>query len=288
MGSARARTAVGRPRRRLPFVPWTGRWSSDAQSLSELRGPGRGWGQCVRPADPCTTVARDETSRRRLRGRAVAAAPPGGPGAARSAPGSRPGPARRTGAPPSPGRRRGTRPPRPARTTANLPPGARPGPPHLVHRDLQVQAAAERPLQGARHPAPPAGHGRLLEHDLRPGVGEPVLRPLVGHPEAARAAPEAQAGRQVGDHELGHHGRPGEVSGEGHDAVGALVSATPIMPGRSPLVTHRPSGRSMAASAEVSLGPHPVPPPPGRPEPRSSAARPGPPRGPALCERARR
>ena len=46
---------------------------------------------------------------------------------------------------------------------------------HVVHGDLEVDPAPERPLQGRRDPAPPGRHG-LLQHDLPAGPVEKAKR----------------------------------------------------------------------------------------------------------------
>src|SRR4051794_37185942 len=51
------RTGVGRPRWMSPSTPSTACWSSDARATSAPPDPGRGWGQCARTPDPCTTLA---------------------------------------------------------------------------------------------------------------------------------------------------------------------------------------------------------------------------------------
>src|SRR3954464_4133859 len=51
------RTSVGRPRWMSPSTPSTACWSSDARATSAPPDPRRGWGQCARTPDPCTTLA---------------------------------------------------------------------------------------------------------------------------------------------------------------------------------------------------------------------------------------
>src|SRR4051812_32867709 len=51
------RTSVGRPRWMSPSTPSTACRSSDARATSAPPDPRRGWGQCARTPDPCTTLA---------------------------------------------------------------------------------------------------------------------------------------------------------------------------------------------------------------------------------------
>src|SRR3954452_353673 len=53
------RTSVGRPRWMSPSTPSTACWSSDARATSAPPDPRRGWGQCARTPDPCTTLTYD-------------------------------------------------------------------------------------------------------------------------------------------------------------------------------------------------------------------------------------
>src|SRR5438270_13791417 len=49
---------VGRPRWTPPSVRSTAWWSLDARTTSAPPDLKRGWGYCVRPPDPCTTLPR--------------------------------------------------------------------------------------------------------------------------------------------------------------------------------------------------------------------------------------
>src|SRR3954468_11642325 len=53
------RTSVGRPGWMSPSTPSTACWSSDARATSAPPDPRRGWGQCARTPDPCTTLGAD-------------------------------------------------------------------------------------------------------------------------------------------------------------------------------------------------------------------------------------
>src|SRR3954451_20800914 len=50
--------SVGRPRWTLPSTCSIACWTWDARTTSALRNLGRGWGQCGRTLDPCTTLTR--------------------------------------------------------------------------------------------------------------------------------------------------------------------------------------------------------------------------------------
>jgi len=54
---ARTRMSAGRPRWRSPSTRSTACWISDARATSASPDPRRGWGQCARTPDPCTTLA---------------------------------------------------------------------------------------------------------------------------------------------------------------------------------------------------------------------------------------
>src|SRR3954471_17032564 len=55
---ARIRRSVGRPRWAWRFTCSTACWSWDARPTSAWRDLGRGWAQCGRAPDPCTTLSR--------------------------------------------------------------------------------------------------------------------------------------------------------------------------------------------------------------------------------------
>ena len=63
-GCARMRTSVERPRWRLRSTRSTACWTWDAQATSASPDPRRGWDQCGRIPDPCTTLPSLENIRK--------------------------------------------------------------------------------------------------------------------------------------------------------------------------------------------------------------------------------